>query len=218
MNKAFIFDMDGVLVNSEQVWSQDETNFHNELFGEEIAQKIGKTIGMSLNTLYDKAVEYGFSMNKNEYILRYDTKAASIYQKVKITDGVEQLAQKLIELEYKLGVVSSSRRNWIDKVINRLSFKHNLEYIISITDRPDLPPKPNPDAYLDAIKHLHASPATTIILEDSNSGIQAAKASGAFTIGFRGSLVSGYKQTGADVYADTMEEVIKIVESREDNS
>ena len=82
-----------------------------------------------------------------------------------------------------------------------------------LNERTDLKPKPEPDGYLEALKNLEADPKLSIILEDSNSGIQAAKASGAYVIGFKGNLVDGYVQKGADVYADTMQDVIKLVEA-----
>lgn len=61
------------------------------------------------------------------------------------------------------------------------------------------------------MKALEASPESTVILEDSNSGIKSAKASGAYTIGLKQNLVNGYIQEGADAYAETMADVIDIV-------
>lgn len=213
MNKAFIFDMDGVIVNSEQAWVKYGSTFLEDLFGAEIAQKIGYPIGLTISLIYEKALQNGFSMDKNKYLEIYDKQAAYIYSKANITEGVEKLAQTLLKSGYKIGLVSSSRLNWINHVLPKLSFSKNFEHIISVNDRPDLKQKPNPESYLEAIAKLRASPKTTIILEDSNSGIKAAKLSGAFTIGFSQNLIPGYKQTGADIYAENMYEVIRIIES-----
>lgn len=120
---------------------------------------------------------------------------------------------KLKELNFRLGLVSSSPRKWIDYLLPRLSFSDKLEQIISLNERPDLKPKPEPDGYLEALDNLEADPQLSLILEDSNSGIQSAKASGAYVIAFRGNLVDGYSQKGADTYADTMDDVIKLVEA-----
>jgi len=49
-------------------------------------------------------------------------------------------------------------------------------------------------------------------LEDSNPGIASAKAAGAFTIGLRQNLIDGYQQVGADAYANTIDEVIALVD------
>lgn len=213
MQKAFIFDMDGVLVNSEQTWKTYGSTFLPNLVGKEIARKIGDTIGMTVNTTYGIAVKNGFTMDKNKFLKIYDQQASRMYKLSTITKDADKLADYLLNRNYHLGLVSSSRQNWIDQVLPKLPFAHKLEYIISINDRPDLKPKPYPDGYLEAIEKLGASPKTTIILEDSKSGIKAARASGAYTIGFSGNLVNGYTQTGADVYAKTMTEVIQIVNS-----
>ena len=84
--------------------------------------------------------------------------------------------------------------------------------ILSIRERPELKPKPSPEGFLEALRILDASAEKSIVLEDSNPGIAAAKAAGCFAIGFRGYLIPGYEQQGADAYADTMDDVVKIVE------
>ena len=204
--------MDGVLIDTERTWVAQGNNDLVNLFGKEIAEKIGDTIGMTVNAVYEKAVNLGASIDYEEYLKIYDREAASVYAKSKITEGVGELAEKLIALNFKLGLVSSSRRIWINYMLPRLPFRDKLEQIISINDRPDLKPKPNPDGYLEAIQKLGAVPKTSIILEDSNSGIQAAKAAGAYVIAFQGNLVEGYEQKGADAYAGTMDDVIRLVE------
>ena len=83
--------------------------------------------------------------------------------------------------------------------------------MISLEERKDLAHKPSPAGYLEAIKTLGVTPESSIILKDSNAGIASAKASEAYTIGLKQNLVKGYNQEGADIYADTVEDVIKIV-------
>lgn len=211
MNKAFIFDMDGVVIDSENSWEKYGGNFLQNLLGKEITEKIGDTIGMTVNTIYDIAVENGFSIDRKDYYKLYDKRAAYVYSKSQLTPGIENLAAKLISLGFKIGLVTSSRSIWANNVLPRLSFVDDIDCTISINDRNDLKPKPAPDAYLESIEKLGATPQSTIILEDSNSGIKAAKAAGAYIIGFKQNLIPGYVQKGADVYAENMEEVISIV-------
>lgn len=210
MNKAFIFDMDGVLVNSEQTWHTYESDFLSKLMGEKIAAKIGDTIGMSLNTIYENATSYGFKMNKQEFYDLFDLQASQVYAKSQITEGVDELGEQLLNQGFKLGLVTSSPLTWINHVLPRIKFSKHLECIISINNRPDLKPKPYPDSYIEAIKTLHALPKTTFILEDSNTGIEAGKASGAFVIGLKQNLVPGYTQKGADRYVDHVQDVLNI--------
>ncbi len=213
-NRAFIFDMDGVLIDSERTWVKFDTGFLIEVFGKDIAEKMGSTIGMSVNSVHEKAVSLGSNVDKSKLVDIYDKKAHFVYSESEITEDIDDLIKELDTLGFKLALVSSSRQNWIDKVLPRLSFKDKLDCIISVNDRSDLKPKPSPEAYLEAIRKLGASSETTIILEDSNTGIKAAKAAGAYVIGFRKNLVDGYKQEGADIYADHVSDIIKIVKEK----
>ncbi|MFH1401414.1 MAG: HAD family phosphatase [Parcubacteria group bacterium] len=216
MNKAFLFDMDGVLINTEKVWAAGNGGDIVNVFGAEIAQKLGDTIGATINSEYQRAIRVGFSMDYEEYLERYNKEAVRVFSQAEVTEGVERLAENLIVLNFKLGLVSSSPRKWIDYLLPRISFGNKFEQIISLNDRNDLKLKPEPDGYLEALKNLKADPKLSIILEDSNPGIKAAKAAGAYVIGFKGNLVEGYIQNGADAYADTMDDVIKLVVARSD--
>lgn len=211
MQKAFIFDMDGVIINTEQVWHKCENDFLDKILGKELSAKIGDTVGVSVNTQYEKAKAFGFTMSQEDFQKTYDEAAFRVYDRSSITVGVDKLADFLILNDFKLGLVSSSPRSWIDQVLPKLSFRDKIASIISLNDRTDLKPKPNPDGYLETIRRLKSRPKATVILEDSNSGIKAAKASGTYTIAFSQNLIEGYKQIAADAKACTMPEVIGIV-------
>ncbi len=213
MQKAFIFDMDGVLVNSEQTWHNQGKDFLQNLYSKQVIQKMGSTIGMTLDVEYETACKYGFRMGKEEYYKMYDNQAKIIYSKSKITPGLHKFILFLERNEFVLGIVSASRQAWIDLVLSRIPLRKKFSYILSINKRKDLRPKPHPDSYLEAIKVLNAIPETTIVLEDSNSGIQAARATGALTIGFREHLTPNYQQKGAHFYANTLKEVADVVEN-----
>jgi beta-phosphoglucomutase-like phosphatase (HAD superfamily) len=58
---------------------------------------------------------------------------------------------------------------------------------------------------------IGTTPENTIILEDSNTGIEAGQTSGALTIGLRQNLPEGYVQKGADLYAENLESLKKIL-------
>lgn len=212
MVNAFIFDMDGVLINSEAMWIKYESDFLDNLFGKEITSKIGDTIGVSSRTINEKAKALGFKEPLDTISKTWDETAFRMYDKANITPNTDVLGEYLIRKGFNIGIVSSSRLSWIYHVLPRLSFRNKISKIISLADRADLKPKPSPDGYNEMIKTLGSLPSNTIILEDSNSGIKAATESGAYVISFSQNLIQGYKQIDlANVRTKNMVEVIEAV-------
>ncbi len=214
MYKAFLFDLDGVLINDEAIWEQRKQQMYAELFGEEVHQKLGSTLGVNMDGIYERAVAVGANISKEQFISKFYNLAGDIYSSAPIPQGVAQLADALITMGYRIGIVSASPLSWITTVTKRLPFEDKIELIISLHERDDLKHKPAPDGYLEAMVALESTPQNTIILEDFNSGIKSAKASGAYTIGLQQNLVSGYVQQGADDYAATMTDVIELVKNK----
>ena len=214
MKQAFIFDMDGVLIDSENEWIKLEEDFYPKLFGKELTEKIGNTIGISLDQIYQKACRFGFSMERAPFDAYWDKIAKKVYSTAPITENIDILGDYLIQNNIHLGIVSASKISWISYVIPRLSFKNNIEIVISLAERRDLEHKPHPAGYIAAMKSLGTTSENTFVLEDSNHGIQSAKSSGAFTIALRENLTPGYTHTiQADAYADTILQVIDILKN-----
>lgn len=206
-NKAFIFDMDGVLINSEPVWERYEQVFLAELIGRNKYFRIrDQLLGSSVNTIYEITSKHGLKISMEELVKIYDEYARLVYSDAFLTPGIGDLIEKLLEKEFQLGLVSSSRQSWIDLVLKKLKAEKKFKYLISLQDTQNILPKPSPMGYQVAIKVLGAKPSTTAILEDSNKGVQAAKKSGAFTICLKENLPLGYLPKGADLYIETIKD------------
>ena len=213
MNKAFIFDMDGVIVNSELVWEVYEQKFLPEILGEKLYSQIkDQILGNSVSGIYSIASGYGIKIDKAQFEKVYDGYATKVYNEAKLTAGIETLIDKLVTMDFKLGLVSSSRQYWIDIVLSRLNNRDRFQFIMSL-DGENVKPKPSPDGYLEAIKILDSRPNLSMILEDSKKGVQAAKASGAFTICLQENLPKGYLPPNADKYTTSIRELIEQIES-----
>lgn len=212
MNRAFLFDLDGVLIDDEQIWENKKQAMYKDLFGEEVAPKLGSTLGVNIDAIYERAISLGADISKDKVINAFYKIADEVYETAPIPNGLDELIAIIKKLNYRIGIVSASPLSWVTTVTKRLSFENDIELIVSLSERPDLAHKPEPDGYLEAMKAFEAGPATTIILEDSNSGIQSAKATGALTIGLKQNLAKGYVQTGADIYANTIHDVVELVQ------
>lgn len=211
MNKAFIFDFDGVIIDDESIWEDFKKELYQEIFGGNVSSCLSSTIGINQDDIYEKAVACGTKVKKEVFIQEFSKGALEIYKKAPLSPGIDSIGKTLTDLGYKIGIVSASSIDWIELGLNRTSLKDHVGSILSLRDRKDLVHKPAPDGYLEAMKIIGSSPETTVILEDSNPGIESGKASGAFTIGFRQNLVKGYVQKNADAYANNFEEVIEIL-------
>src|SRR5258708_7262198 len=98
MNKAFIFDMDGVIIDSERTWS----GYNQKLFGKDIAKKITIPVGMSLPGIYDLVTQYGYDKGREVFYDQYHKRAITIYQEATITKDFEVLMTKLVAMGFKI--------------------------------------------------------------------------------------------------------------------
>lgn len=214
MRSAFLFDIDGTLLDSERAWSDSGIDVVASTFGPEIAREVGDQVGLDISEAYDRAIALGGHADKAAYLRNYDEAAREVYRRAQFTEGLDRLAAFITERDMPVGLVTNSPLQWIEHVPERLPFAARIGCVISLPARPDLRPKPAPDGYIEALRVLGADAAASFVLEDSNTGIAAATAARIFTIGFRAHLLPGYEQTGADAYADSVEDVIRIVSGR----
>jgi len=213
MNKAFIFDMDGVIIDSEAKWGPHEKKFLSELLGKEVYEKIkDHLMGSTTNVIYDLARANGSNISKEAFLNAYDKQAFYIYSLSTPTNDINKLLQKLKDLNFKIGLVTSSRGVWMDEVLKKIRNRELFDYTLSLAEREDLHSKPSPDGYLEAMKVLDASPEKTIILEDSNKGVTSAKASGGFTICLREHLANDYISEGADMYIKNLKTLLTFLD------
>lgn len=209
MIRACIFDFDGVMIDNERFWDEEKPNVFEEVYSREIADKLTKTSGLSMDQIHALAVSYGSKTPIQAWYDACNTHANTVYSKAPITDGLNEFLDTLLAKGIRMAIVSASPKYWMDIALSRLRNSSVFKTIISLNDRKDLAHKPAPDGYLTAMKILGVTPKETIIIEDSNTGIKSAKAAGAFTIGLRQNHVDGYTIEGADAYVDTIGEVLK---------
>ncbi|MBA5850414.1 HAD family phosphatase [Clostridium sp. cel8] len=214
--RAAIFDMDGVIIDSEPDHLEINKRMFKELniniSDEEMRNFVGATTMSLWNKILNKynlpySLDELVSIDKNLYIekLRKDVDKKPI-------DGVADLIKQLHDKNLKMAVASSSPMNVIKIITSKFNLKsyfHNL-----ITGDEVKRSKPAPDIFLKAADTLNVSPKECIVIEDSKNGVTAAKDAGMYCIGFRNLNSGNQDLSRADVVVDHFNEVIPLLEEK----
>lgn len=207
---AVIFDMDGVLVNSEPFYVEvEQTNFRQ--LGLEISEKEHQTYqGTATDQMWqlikkrhgvEQPVEELVEMTNNMV-----TPYFSSLEKIEPMPGVEGFIKKLKEKEMPLALASSSYPDLIDVILQKTRLKKYFEVVVD--SRMAGAGKPEPDIFQLAANKLGVSPEKCVVIEDSSNGIKAAKAAGMYCIAFAGPGSELQNQSQADLIVGDFGELI----------
>ena len=172
-----IFDMDGLLINSEPLWDEAATEIFQQYNFQLTKAQYATTTGMRTKEF----VGWWFSYYKID--ARHNTAAeTAILKKVvekvaakgNAMPGVEHIFNFFIERNFKIGLATSSGKPLIDVVVDKLGIRNYLQSIESAADLPY--GKPHPQVYLNCAEALNSHPTECICFEDSFNGLIAAKA------------------------------------------
>ena len=205
-SKAVIFDMDGVILDTEILYTKAEIR----LFGE-----YGVTIPEEDWPLFRGCAEDEFyTLSMNRYNITEDKSIfknkgrqyvrTEFINNLKFMPGFHELHNKIINAPYKTGLVTASPRhnlNWVRTLVDLDSL---FEHIISGEDTERN--KPHPEPYLKMMSILNTIPSNTIIIEDSINGIKAGLTAGAYVIAKTGSVPQN-ELTIAHKIIDHLEEI-----------
>lgn len=175
--KAIIFDMDGVLIDSEPLWKiAMEEVFRN--IGCDLTRKdFEKTVGLRL----DEVIDYWYEQKpwkektpKQVLDLIISEMVILIKKNGKPLKGVIETLQFLRKENYKIGLATSSYEILIECVLDTLEIKHFFD--VTHSAEHENYGKPHPEVYINTAKMLAVSPLECIVIEDSLNGIISGKA------------------------------------------
>ncbi len=197
---AVIFDMDGVIVESESHWKTFERDFLPSLIPTWSHADQRKILGLSLDDLYTLLRnEYSLQKTKDRFVMLYHEMANEIYgQKVSLTEGFSDLLSLLNKHGILIGLASSSPRNWIDIVLHRFGLQDSFHVVVS-ADEVEGKGKPSPAIYLLTARRLGVPAVRCIAVEDSKNGVLSAKHARMFCIGLRNGLNEEQDLSKADL-------------------
>ena len=180
MIEAVVFDMDGVLIDSEPVWERVRRRFVASRDGHWPADAQDRLMGMSTAewSAYI-STDFGVGLTPQQVASQVIAAMAAEYSKhlpllPGAIDAVRSLAGR-----WPLGVASSSPRSLIETVLATAGLLSSFAAFVSSEEVPR--GKPAPDVYLAAAERLSVSPKACAAIEDSSNGLRSAAAAG-FTV------------------------------------
>ena len=189
--KAFLFDFDGVITDSEPYVFEVLKQMIKDNFGIELPYSdINMTIGCSDR----KVAEY----IANEYHIDYSVELSEKlkknypdyyfeYEGIKPFPYLRDLLSILKDRGRKVAIVSSTDRTHLEAALSRMGLSGFIDTIISGSDVQNK--KPSPEPYLKGLEALSVDKQDAVVIEDSPTGIQSAVNAGIDCIGFEGSEV-----------------------------
>ena len=174
---AVVFDLDGVLLDSELVWDGAKRALVDERGGRWSATASRDMLGMSSDewSAYMRDA-LGVPMAAADIDRAVVAKLLAAYERdPPFLPGAREAVERLAE-RWTLGLASSSNREVIDVVLDALGVTDRFAATVSSEEVGR--GKPAPDVYLEAAQRLGVDPRTAVAIEDSANGIRAAHAAG----------------------------------------
>jgi HAD superfamily hydrolase (TIGR01509 family) len=214
MSLAVIFDMDGVLIDSQPLHYELDMNVLKECgYAAELATVVPYT-GLSNP---DRWPQYKESLELSETVERLIELAEEHMHKIFDNatlvpiEGIPQLLDGIKAMGIKLGVASSSSHELIQLVLSRTGLEGKFDFIMSGEDLSE--GKPNPEIYLKAAEKAGIAPNLCIAVEDAPAGILSAKNAGYTVIAYNNPNTLGQDFTHADHVVTKYDECFPIIKT-----
>ena len=215
MIKAIIFDMDGLMFDTEKLW--EETFI---VVGKKMNYNITKEFHLKTIASNYKSIEKMFQKEfGHDFPFETFYKEARNYmdskikkEGLKIKEGLLELLNYLKANNYLLAIASSSKKERIKWYLKMSNIDENIFNVITSGDEIKRG-KPNPDIFIKTCQKLNIKEKDAIVLEDSNNGIKAAKKAGCISV-LIPDLDIIEKDTIFDYKLKSLKEVISLLETR----
>jgi len=185
--KAVIFDMDGVIVDSEPRHERAFLEVARELGYENVGLRFADYIGRSDKELWiDFVARHNPKQSLEELLVMKRQRMIEIIRcEQPLFEGLVPLVQRLADC-YRLAVASGSERAVIDEVLNLEGLRHFFAVVVSGSEVSR--GKPAPDIFLRTAELLGVIPKECCVIEDSKPGVAAALAAGMQVIAITNTL------------------------------
>jgi beta-phosphoglucomutase family hydrolase len=206
--EAVIFDMDGLMIESEHLHSRSFEEVLKNHGAEPELNDVGvvQTLGIGTPNNWKKLKKkHGLEPSVEELTDQKHLVYEDLIPQVHVTPGLLELLNDLKKSGIKMAVASGSSKNNIDRILKQVNIKNYFEAIVSSDDVEH--PKPSADIFLYAAQKLKVKPKNCIVLEDAQSGIEAAKAASMLAIAVPNQFSRNHDFSKADYRFNSLEEL-----------
>ena len=184
--RAVVFDMDGLMFNTEDVYTAAGTELlrrRGHTFTDELK---GAMMGLQAQPSFEVMIRHcnltdtwqQLSVESNRLFLSY------LGDRLAPMPGLMELLGALERAAVPKAIATSSRRDLVDPCLRPFDLEKRFQFVLTAEDV--VHGKPDPEIYLTAARRLGVSPAEMAVLEDSQNGCQAAASAGAFAVAVPG--------------------------------
>ncbi|MDX6648665.1 MAG: hypothetical protein QOJ97_616 [Solirubrobacteraceae bacterium] len=177
MVEAVVFDLDGLLLDSERAWSDAKRRLTREHGGRWKDEATGAMLGMSSPewAAYMRS-ELGVPLAEDEINAEVVRLMVEGYEReLPLLPGAGEAVERLAA-RWPLGLASSSNREIIDHVLSAAGWSE--AFAVTVSSEEVERGKPAPDVYVEAVRRLSVDPGRAVAVEDSGPGISSAAAAG----------------------------------------
>ncbi|WP_282628194.1 HAD family hydrolase [Empedobacter sedimenti] len=187
MIKTVIFDMDGVIVDTEPVHKYAYFEHYKELNIPVTEELFATFTGQSTKNVYQILKDkFDLKADVNDLVLRKRTifnEAFDTKPDLYLIDGVEKLIKNLHENGMELILASSASKSTIDRVFNRFDLNQYFTHKVSGENFPKS--KPDPAIFIHAADLAKSNHEECIVIEDSTNGVEAAVRANLYCLGYK---------------------------------
>lgn len=208
--KMLIFDMDGVILDSEPLHQRARElvceKYGIEVNEEDLPNPVGKSSSEFYSIIFEITGTKGLNPDKLEAEQFELVGRLARENNVPCNDGLIELLSWCQDNDILIGLASSSNRHLVDDILDALGIADYFSYTVSGEEIASK--KPAPDVYNKVLSLAGVSAADACAVEDSAAGIAAAKAAGIYCFGYNNPTSKGQNQSEADCIIDNLIQVI----------